>query len=79
MKTRYRGAQVRRPSSDALEVTWRFDGGDLSFWATFGGEPVMAEVPEGGRVLWMSPGLRPRGREVELAPWTGVFHVVDRV
>jgi maltooligosyltrehalose trehalohydrolase len=78
-KTRYRGAQVRRPSSDALEVNWRFDGGDLSLWANFGGEPVMAEVPEGGRVLWISPGLRPRGREVELAPWTGIFHVVDRV
>ena len=78
-KTRYRGAQVRRPSPDALEVTWRFEGGALSFGANFGDAPVTAEVPENGRVLWSNARLHQRGAQVELTPWTGIFHVVDRV
>jgi maltooligosyltrehalose trehalohydrolase len=78
-KTPYRGAEVRRPTPDALEVTWRFDAGSLSFAPISAASPSWRRCPEGARVLWISPGLRPRGVRVELAPWTGIFQVVDRV
>jgi maltooligosyltrehalose trehalohydrolase len=78
-KTPYRGAQVGRPTPEALEVTWRFDGGSLKFSANFGEAPVTAEAPEGARVLWTNSRLQPRGREAELPSWTGIFHVDDRV
>jgi maltooligosyltrehalose trehalohydrolase len=72
-KTRYRGAQTRRPNADSVEVTWRFDGGSLTFVANFGDAPVATEVAGDARVLWTNRGLQPRAGSVELGPWTGMF------
>jgi maltooligosyltrehalose trehalohydrolase len=72
-KTPYRGAEVRKPSAEALEVTWRFDGGSLSFCANFGQAPVRVQAPDAAGIIWASPGIAPHGGAVELAAWTGVF------
>ena len=69
--TPFLGARYARPGPDALEVAWSFAGGALHLLANFGPEPVALQAPEGGRVLWSSPGVHVEGGLARLGPWTG--------
>ena len=71
LSTPFLGAAHALPEPEALEVAWRFAGGTLHLLANFGAAPVSLQAPDGGRVVWASPGVRDVGGLVTLAPWSG--------
>ncbi|HEV7873540.1 MAG TPA: malto-oligosyltrehalose trehalohydrolase [Enterovirga sp.] len=70
-KTRFLGAEARRPVPTALDVLWRFEGGTLRFLLNAGEEPVSFGTDALGTVIWRSHGLAEGANT--LPPWTGIF------
>jgi maltooligosyltrehalose trehalohydrolase len=72
-KTRFLGATCSQPVPEALDVTWRFEGGTLRFAANFGEERADFALDGRGAVLWSSPTARPEDGMARLPSWTGLF------
>jgi maltooligosyltrehalose trehalohydrolase len=70
-KTRFLGAKTSRRGASALDVVWRFEGGNLRFLLNVGDEPVSVETGDLGTVIWRAPDLA-EGSTM-LPPWTGLF------
>jgi maltooligosyltrehalose trehalohydrolase len=71
-KSRFLGATHGCPTPGRLDVTWRFEGGELRFVANFGNQEATVAVGQGPRPLWSNAG-KPRRGELRLAPWAGAF------
>jgi maltooligosyltrehalose trehalohydrolase len=69
-KTRFLGAEARRPVPTTIDVVWRFEAGTLRFILNAGDEPVSFRTGELGTVIWRSQGLQGANT---LPPWTGIF------
>ncbi|TXM75484.1 malto-oligosyltrehalose trehalohydrolase [Methylobacterium sp. WL69] len=71
-KTAYWGAKATLPRADAVDCSWRYDGGWLRFVANFGDAPL--QTPRGGgQIVWCNGADVVTGETIELPSWTGIF------
>jgi maltooligosyltrehalose trehalohydrolase len=73
LKSQFRGSQHTVTPENTLDVTWTFSEGTLRLLANFGQGTMSADVEEGMRAVWSSPGLAPSGASVQLPPWSGMI------
>jgi maltooligosyltrehalose trehalohydrolase len=71
--TPFLGAMRSHPTPDALDVTWRFEGGVLRLGANFGNVALEHHVTDGDSLLWKSDDAALKDGAILLPPWTGAI------
>ncbi len=72
-KTRYLGAEASLPRPDAVDCTWRYEGGRLRFVANFGDEPLTIKR-DGLQLIWCNGAdCDPTHDTFDIPSWTGIF------